>query len=258
MEKPIRVYQCKDSDVGILSGIYEAGISGYGHEYIRIEIMGEVSEIRLFSEYILVNEEEAKAKSVLDAIKEKISYKAYVYVMRALLSTDSERGNAIYQFITYGFTIGKRITEALQLPCVQEIFRLDRKIANEEHRFVEIVRFQDIGEGGRGLFSLIEPDNRILSLIMPHFCDRLNSEEFIIYDKTHGEIGVHRRGREYFMYYPSEQEEKALSEIWKKQDNISDLWKVFFEHIEIKERKNKALQRNHIPLKYREHMTEFL
>lgn len=258
MMKTIRVYQCKNSDVGILSGIYEAGISGYGHEYIRIEVLGEISEFTLFSEYIPVEEDEDKAKRVLDAIRKKISYKAYMYVMRGLLSADPGRGNVIYQFITYGFTMGRSITEAMQLPCVQEMFRLDRKIANEEHRFVEIVRFQDMEEGKGVLFSLIEPDNRILSLIMPHFCDRLNGERFLIYDKTHGEVGVHQRGKDYIIYYPGDEEEEQLSKIWKKQDTISDLWKVFFEHIEVKERQNKALQRNLMPLKYREHMTEFL
>ena len=37
MDKMIRVYQCEDTVDGILSAIYDAGISGYGHEYIRIE-----------------------------------------------------------------------------------------------------------------------------------------------------------------------------------------------------------------------------
>ena len=36
-EKNIRIYRCSDDEVGVFSAIYEAGISGYGHKYIRIQ-----------------------------------------------------------------------------------------------------------------------------------------------------------------------------------------------------------------------------
>ena len=34
--RPLRIYQCEDTQNGILTAVYEAGISGYGHKYIRI------------------------------------------------------------------------------------------------------------------------------------------------------------------------------------------------------------------------------
>ena len=34
--RPLRIYQCEDTQDGILTAVYEAGISGYGHKYIRI------------------------------------------------------------------------------------------------------------------------------------------------------------------------------------------------------------------------------
>lgn len=37
MEKQIRIYQCENSPDGILSAVFEAGISGYGHNYIKIQ-----------------------------------------------------------------------------------------------------------------------------------------------------------------------------------------------------------------------------
>lgn len=37
--RPLRIYQCEDTQDGILTAVYEAGISGYGHKYIRIAPM---------------------------------------------------------------------------------------------------------------------------------------------------------------------------------------------------------------------------
>ena len=34
--KPTRYYLCSDTDTGILSAIYDAGLSCYGHRFIRI------------------------------------------------------------------------------------------------------------------------------------------------------------------------------------------------------------------------------
>ena len=36
-DKRVRIYRCADDEVGIFSAIYEAGISGYGHKYIKIQ-----------------------------------------------------------------------------------------------------------------------------------------------------------------------------------------------------------------------------
>lgn len=54
--RPLRIYQCEDTQDGILTAVYEAGISGYGHKYIRIAPIreGETESFVLFAEYITV------------------------------------------------------------------------------------------------------------------------------------------------------------------------------------------------------------
>lgn len=51
--------------------------------------------------------------------------------MYALASNDPEKANLVYQFVTYGFTIGRRVTDAMQIPCVKAIFALQRRVRNE-------------------------------------------------------------------------------------------------------------------------------
>ena len=50
---------------------------------------------------------------------------------------------------------------------------------------------------------------------------------------------------------------KKLEELTEKQEEYADLWKTFFDHIAIVERKNQKLQTNMLPLHYRKYMTEF-
>lgn len=259
MEKPIRIYQCENTQEGILSAIYEAGISGYGHRFIRIapQRRGDAESLELFSEYIDVDTDSEKAECVLRTVREKISLEAYQFVLRVLAAQSPTRADVIYQFVTYGFTMGAKVTKALQIPCVQQMFALERKIGNEVHHFREFLRFQQVSEDPSVLLAVIEPEGEILNMLTPHFADRLRPERFVIYDKTHNEAAFHVPEEGWFVRVLTNSEQEQLENMWEQKEEYVDLWKVFFENICIRERKNENLQRNMAPLKYREHMTEF-
>ena len=89
--RPLRIYQCEDTQDGILTAVYEAGISGYGHKYIRIAPIreGETESFVLFAEYITVVTDPEHARIVLDKVQSGISRNAYEYVMYALASNVS-------------------------------------------------------------------------------------------------------------------------------------------------------------------------
>ena len=106
--------------------------------------------------------------------------------------------------------------------------------------------------------SVIEPKSRVVSLIMPHFSDRLNCESFIIYDKTHCEAGIHPASGEWFIKNTLPDEGQILENMYNNKDELTALWKTFFDSIAIKERINPALQRNMLPLHFRKHMSEFM
>lgn len=260
MEKPIRIYQCEDTVNGILSAVYEAGISGYGHKYIRIQpqILGEAENFELFAEYVPVITEEEKVLSVMKAVKQKISWKAYSFMMSAVLSDCPDRGDAVYQFVTYGFSMGAKVCDALQIPCVKRIFEISRAVKNEAHFMEEFLRFQEVQKEPALLLAVIEPKNKVLSLITDHFADRFPEEWFIIYDKTHDEAVFHYKGGDWELRLLSEEEAAKLNELSEQQEKYVELWQVFFHSIAIEERQNEKLQRNMFRLHYRKHVTEFM
>lgn len=260
VEKPIRVYQCEDSVDGVLSAVYDAGLSGYGHDYIRIEPQrkGEAANILLFSEYVTVDAEARKRDSVITAVRSKISYEAYIYMMNAAYSDYMDRGDAIYQFVTYGFSMGAKVCNAVQIPCVKRIFEISRAYGNEGHYFKEFLRFQEISSEPSLLLAVIEPRHQIIPMVTEHFADRFPSEWFVIYDKTHREASFHHADGNWEVRILTEAEAHRLEELTENQEEYVDLWKTFFENIAIVERKNKNLQRNMLPVHYRKHMTEFI
>lgn len=260
MDKPIRVYQCEDTTNGILSAVYEAGLSGYGHQFIRIQpqIEGQMENFALFTEYVTVEADEEKAVRVIDAVREKISYKAYSFMMSAVVSHYSDKGDAIYQFVTYGFTMGGKVCDALQIPCVKRIFEINRAVLNEAHFMEEFLRFQEVQREPALLLAVVEPRNKILPFITGHFADRFPEEWFIIYDKMHREASFHYRDSRWEVRLLTEAEAKKLEELSEQQEDYVDLWKAFFHSIAVEERKNPKLQRNMFPLHYRKHVTEFL
>lgn len=98
------------------------------------------------------------------------------WVYRASLSQDEERADKIYRFLIIAFALGPTVADQLQVPEVQEIFRLCRFVGNESHLMTEFLRFIQTPLGV--LVSRIGPKNDVLPLISPHFADRLPSENW--------------------------------------------------------------------------------
>lgn len=255
-DKPTRIYRCPDTIDGILTGIYEAGLSHYGHDYIYLEVQSpDISRtLSLFSEYIDITEDAIKAQKVVDSIRKNISPRAYRHVICALLSDSPEKANTAYHFLVYGFHLGEKITDALTIPWVQEMFAIHRRIQNEAHFYKEFLRFTRTDTCYLGL---IEPSCRVVSLITPHFSDRLHCENFMIYDKTHGELSIHQADSAWYIRTVTVEEGQELERCYEKQDAFTSLWQTFFDSIAIEQRINPKGQTNLCPKHFRKHMLEF-
>lgn len=248
------IFLCRDSLEGILCGVYDAWMSRLGHSNVKLLLDTEYN-FELFSEYREAAITEEKTEKVIRSIRSKISEDAYRFVYRAALSEEAGKADLIYRFLIYGFHLGRPVLDALQIPSVHEIFRLNRAVANEAHLLTEFLRFSQLPEGV--LFGVIGPKNDVTSLLMPHFSDRLRGERFIIYDEKRKKAGVHREGERWYLL--EGEEAKALDALIGRTDagEYAKLWKTFFHSISIKERENYVCQRGHLPLRFRTYMTEF-
>ena len=247
------IFTCRDQFDDMMTCVYDAWASRLGHSNVRLKAE-PIGNLELFCEYRHTEADVSKTESVIRTIRRKISPKAYTMVYRAAMSDQEDKLDAIYRFLILGFHYGSSIVDRLQEPAVMRLFELDRKVGNESHYFREFIRFASMAHNT--LVAHITPKSNVLTLVAPHFADRMPSENWMIIDDARHLAIVHPADTDYYLTPLSEQDMHLLSR--KTEDPFVDLWKEFFETIGIKERFNPRCQRNMLPLWYRKNMTEFM
>ncbi len=253
-----RIYLCDNSIDGIFTAIYIAWSSRLGHSKVKIEEKSEgskFSNIELFAEYVAVDTDMELANKVARSIRQKISQEAYEMSCRVALSDYSGKADLIYRFLILGFAVGSSIVEHLSNEVVNMMFKVNKNVSNEAHHLLGFVRFSEQENGL--LTSIIHPKNNVLSLIAPHFADRLPGERFLIYDGNRKLAALHVPNTPWIIAEVPEIDQDRIREVSEYEDRYKDMWITFFDHIAIKERVNPKLQRNNLPMRFRDDMTEF-
>lgn len=257
------IYMCEPVLEGILCGVYDGWSDPAGHEGVRLALKGEYEELELFADYRDVQLDQKKAGKVISSVCRKLSQAVYSQVYTASLSQEKERADKIYRFLVQAFRYGPAVLEMLQLPACYDIFRMCRNVYNENHLLTEFLRFSQT-PGGL-LVSRIGPKNDVMTLLAPHFADRLPGENWVIYDENHRKAAVHPAGRSWFLVNqplePDQKEDEGEWMYWLKErtdgEEYEDMWRMFCDTIAIRERHNPLCQITHLPLRFRPYMTEF-
>lgn len=248
---------CEDSIEGVFTGIYDAYALREGHEHLHIQI-GEEENLRLFAHYINIIPDKVKTGKVVETICKRLGNEAYLSICRALATEDSGKGEAVYKTVVSGLTQGggRRVMENLVNPYIEQVFKLARSTANETTRYMEFLRFKESKEGI--LFAKIGAKCNVIPFLMPHFSDRLPLENFIIYDDKYNIYGVHPAHKEWYIVSDTEKQIETMFEISDKEEQYQELFTMFCHTIAIKNRRNIGLQKQMLPLRFREYMVEFV
>lgn len=250
------VLQCEDSIEGIFSAVYSAWELKYGHENTVIQVTGFAGQnIELFATYVHLAPDAEKAAKVINTVRRTCSDMVYEALFRAACADAADKADAIYRYIQIGLRMGKRVLNHLSDPAVMRIMELSRAVGNAEHHYLGFLRFIEIP--GNILLGRFAPKPRLTELIMPHFIDRFPEERFVIWDTVRNEAGVHVPGQTYIMMHLSDGEAAALNQYQEDNSKAEKMWTTFVENISIKERENRKLQQNNIPLHFRTYMPEF-
>ncbi len=246
---------CEDSIEGIFTGIYDAYALREGHEHLHLQI-GEEDNYKLFATYLYSEPDPVKTDKVARTLKKKMGKEGYLAVCRAAASYDCCKGEAVYKTVVDAITAGNgaRTMENLRNPYVAKAFELSRNTANEAHYEIEFLRFQESEQGF--LFARIAPKNNVVAFIMPHFADRLSPENFLVYDEGRKLFGVHPAGKEWFLASAQEGFAEDALQWSDKEENYRKLFLLFQKTIGIKERENRKLQTQMMPLRYQSYMVE--
>ena len=198
-----------------------------------------------------IDTDDALAGRVERSILEKISPQVFDMTRRAFLTCMEEKELHMLRFLLLGYRHGAKV---VKLSANDDVYRMDkalRYLQNEAHFHIEFLRFSDCGTF---LAAQITPNNNVLPLIAPHFCDRFSCENFMIYDKTHG-LGFLYQNSGHREFFNAEKIE--LPPASEEEEAYRALWKRFYETIAIEGRKNERLRMTHLHKRYWKNMTEF-
>ena len=197
-----------------------------------------------------VTTDAAKARTVDLSLARRISPAARELVSLGFLTCGEDRELLLWNFIWYGYARGRAALQDLTDPRVAALEKAVRHLRNEAHLFKGFLRFSQLGGV---LAAEIEPKNRVLSLLQPHFCTRYPGEDFLIYDRTHREALVHRQG----VWSILPLEDFSLGEAGEEERGYRALWRRFYHTISIEGRENPRCRMTHMPKRYWNTMTEF-
>ncbi|MBY0758660.1 MULTISPECIES: TIGR03915 family putative DNA repair protein [Sellimonas] len=251
-----RRFICTDTTIGILSAIYDAWKMDRTDTEAGIPLWGTVQH-EMFCEYYEVEENERKAGAVRKLIRERLGKQAYSDISYAILSKDEDKGTAILQTMVAARELADshRIMEHLSHPAVRRVFEMSRNVGREAHYWEEFLRFREMKP--KILYAEITPQNQVLPAIADHFADRFPLEDFVIYDKNHASYMIHPRQKKWMFMTDHEQKWEAAKELSEEEEAWCTLWKGFRKSISIKDRENKKLQTQNMPLRYRGDMPEY-
>ena len=244
----------------------------YAHYYVEkatgIFREGEY-QTSLFGQVYRVKTDEEQARKVYEAIQNKLGEFTLRRSYLAYLSCFPDKEMRLLRYLVFGFKQGMGFNNLHGHPDVFGVQEMEKRIYNERHRFLGLLRFSVITKENGNihdytpgltkamqpkevLYASLEPDNDILELMVDHFLERYQEEPFIIHDAKREKAVFAANGQ----WYIAPLAKDVTVQMAQGEEFYRALWKNYFEAIAIKQRTNPTCQRNFMPKKYWSHLTE--
>ncbi len=232
---------------GILTAVFEA----FSRKQVPDAILSEHGlQQDITSTYVFIDTNSMKSDRVYNSIRSNISEDALKNCYHAFLTEDLQAGTLIYRYLKLGWKMGGKVDLHLSDDTVYRIMDINRRLEFEVHRLMGFVRFRQV-EGGI-FYSSISPDNNVIELLAPHFAERLSDQPWIIHDVKR-EIAVLYNTETWIV---SEFSADDIPDNTQEEKRFSCLWREFFKALEIQSRSNPKLQRQFMPRRYWDNLTE--
>ena len=195
--------------------------------------------------------DQGRARRLYAALSRRVSPAFQKLIARGFLTCLPEKELALLTLIRRGLREGDRVRLDLSDPVMARVNLALTKMWTEWDHLKGFVRFSELDSV---LVGEIEPKNRVLPLLAPHFAARYSGERLALYDRTHHEIFLSDRGR--WKLLPAE--DFRMGPAGETERSYRAMWRRYYDTIAIEGRTNPKCQSTHLPKRYRHVMTEFL
>lgn len=254
------VLLCEDTLDAVFTAIYDAyqlkkDEDIESHELIHISVK-QPTNYKLFMHYIMIKTDIEKSHKVSRTIKRELGEEVFYQLCMALASECEEKADAVYHTIVLGLKYhDRKVFDRMHDKAVAAAFACQRSVKREIQHLEGFLRFAELEQ--EILYARFAPKANLITFLMPHFADRLPSQNFIIYDEKREIFGLHPKYRQWYLVSGAEIDADKI--VFSEDEKIyRELFKGFCKAIAIEERNNPKLQRNMLPKRFREYMTEFM
>ncbi len=230
---------------GFLSAVFEAFSRRSGCELLREDRCPGVS---LF-ETVRVEADGERSIRVQRGM-DRLGGDVGVTVYQAWLSEKRDIENNIVLTLKRGFDEKRSPLAQLMHPEVRRVVLAARLVGMEAHRFLGLTRLKHVH--GDLYAADFKHDCNLLPLMGDHFCGRFGDQRIVIRDIARRQALVTGGGAWEISALP----DGEIAPL-PPDGEFEGLWRKYFEAIANPARKNLKLQQKFVPLKYREHLTEF-
>lgn len=240
---------------GFLTTVFEIFEFKYTNPKI---IKNSDAQQNMFAKPIEIITEVAKSDRVIKKLKQQLGSEGVRSLIYAFLSEKIGVEDTLFTVIEYAVqNPEKNILKDFSNDAVLQIAQLTKSVGREKHRMEAFIRFELLKDDI--YFAKIDPDFDVLTLILTHFKNRYQDQKWMIYDLR----------RKYGVFYDLKTIEIVTMDLdiklldAKSSHIFSDveieyqkLWWEYFDHTNIKERKNTKLHLQHVPKRYWKYLTE--
>ena len=231
---------------GLLCCVFES----YDQKEIPLTILRpDAPQAMLFPVKEIVTDSD-KSKRVLDSIPLKMGTAVLDFVRHAFLTCLVHKELYILLFLRQGYRYGPAVMNRLTDDVVDTLFKAVKHLHKESELLKGFLRFSIFNNA---LVAEIEPKNYVLPLLTRHFCERYPEELFLIYDKTHNMALIYQSYQSTVIPI----EDLELPEPDAQEQSFRELWRLFYNTIEVPGRRNLQCRMSHMPKRYWKYLTEF-
>ena len=240
---------------GFLTTVFEVFEFKYPNPKI---IKSQDIQQNLFANPIEIITDISKSDRVIKKLNTQLKSDGVRSLIYAFLSEKHGIEDVLFNVINYSVeNPTMNVMKDFSNENVLQISQLTKSVGREKHRMEAFIRFELLKDGI--YFAKIDPDFDVLTLIIRHFKNRYQDQKWLIYDLR----------RKYGVYYDLNDteivsldldlkliENKSTEVFSDSEIEYQKLWWEYFDHTNIKERKNTKLHLQHVPKRYWKYLTE--
>lgn len=190
------------------------------------------------------------SNKVMHSILDTFGPEAFRRIGYAYLSEDVDFGTKLYRCLKSAYKQGARAMENLSDPHILALYKSYNAVARESHAMFGLIRFSELNKGI--YYAHFEPTYDLLGLMVPHFKARLADQIWVIHDTKRKKAAFYNKETVHI----SDLDDLGALDFSNVEIDFQKMWRTYFDHIAILERKNPKLQRQKMPKKYWKFLTE--